>query len=392
MSIAQSPQTSPLPVEGVAQTSTVPKVKVSIKFADNTPGCHPTLTVSHDVGHAIDIVQHFHSSAERSKVNYYANAGYALTDCIRRTRSTIGADAWAEAIASEIIGRISRSNEASIELSAVASHGYIVLNDGIYKLNPIQIAPQSRVLTAARKRILEKSKLDAEKIVNLARIQEKSILDTAATKQLEAQRLLMEARRANLYVVPTWMLENRLMISMYDNCWEINFMLPIQLKYFEYPYLENLGDEAITIKHWNAIVKPPQQVLFGIRISMEGAVYNYRDLRVVKPSSFLGLLPHVTEINSCMSLADAPSHIKDFIQFSALQNSVMRCMAGVDLSSLYVRANKWMKPFQDALPPAIKDICMIQTGDLDVRALRAAPCDSTRKEEHSETWTSTPTT
>jgi hypothetical protein len=331
-----------------AEQPTIPRVKVKVNMSRENGA---TVTCSHPVGSPNDICQHFQNNKLRTRAEYYAIAGYDLRQCIMRTASTITSEQWSHAIASEIIFRISNRPEADVELCAIAQGGYLALDHGIYRLTPVEMAPQSKALRAIHRHALDKAKVAADRLIVQANAQVSSIVSSANTKMLEANALLAEAKANTQVAPPKWALPYQVPLRWHNDhrLWCIGITAHIILTKFTYKWAS--APEQYTIKTWNAIPQPATPTLLWVPLQNDKEEYS--QIAIFVDAAFNDL-PHISKARSCMAITSLPPKLSSVVTIATLTQRISEVMRVVELDSLLKGAINWHPNLQAAIPPSIQ--------------------------------------
>jgi hypothetical protein len=374
--------------EATAETPTIPKVKV--KVSQNTSEGGVVITSTHPPGTVENIAQFFNSSKLARRVINSGSAGYNLRDTIRRIGTRIPADVWAQAIAAEIISRLGSGTVGEVEMNTVAAGGYLALDNGVYRLVPVECAPISKAMSVIRRRMIDKAGVECNRIVNTAKNQAAAITDQAGLIMQAARAKEEELRQQGVSAPPQWAIHHHEPIMMTNGLWHIGFRMKLQLLRFEYSFYPDPERRTITRKAWPAAPHTPYRLLLWVPLKDHATgVYNNRAIYV---DHHFFTIPHVNYTSSCMGLSDAPPRIQSSDNLAELIISFKRCMQTVNLASVLSWAAYWDPQLQAAIPPAIRPLVLAST-DTDIRELRApgivAPEQSTTATatEGLETWT-----
>lgn len=340
---------TPAVVEVPAVRGSVPRVKVKVTD-DAVMGTN--IVSSHPPGTLEAVMCHLPSERQRkrvmSNIQYYGND---LRSTINMLRGIIDQTTWAHAIAAEIIGRLSPQPEASVELSCIAQGGYLALNDGVYRLSPVEAAPLTKAMAVIRRRSLEAAKGEADAILGTAKKQAETVVEKAALKMQEANLKLAKVNAEVAAMPPAWAIANRHIIKKAPGCWCIGFNIGIGLRRFEHTFRRDpLNSNLMRKRWWTAKQVPHTVMLLWVPLG-DGGTYNQRAIFCERD---YGMLPHISNDGSCMTLASAPERLTTGAHAAILREIIQNCMAVVNLSSLYARYAYWPASIQASVPDAIK--------------------------------------
>jgi hypothetical protein len=375
--------------EATTETPTIPKVKV--KVSQNASGAGGVvITSTHPPGSVENIAQFFNSSKLARRVITSGGAGYNLRQTIQRIGTRIPADVWAQAIAAEIISRLGSGNVGEVEMNTVGAGGYLALDNGVYRLVPVECAPINKAMSVIRRRMIDKAGVECNRMVNTAKNQAAAITDQAGLIMQAARVKEAELRQQGDSAPPQWVISNHEPIRMKNGVWHIGFSMKLQLLKFEYSFYPDPDRSTITRKAWPAAPHTPYRFLLWVPLQ-DHATGQYNNRAIYVDPSFLPI-PHVNYESSCMALSDAPTRIQNAGHLAMLVNSFNRCMRTVNLASVLSWASQWDPQLQAAIPPAIRPLVLVSTNN-DIAELRApgivAPEQSTTATatEGLETWT-----
>lgn len=346
--------------EATLQPVTPPTVKVKVSIRNER--AMVTVDGNIPVGAPINICQHLPTRRMRERVEHLAtNYGYNLSTCILNTVATITNEQWANAIASEMIIRAGHGHDASVELSTICDGGYLAIGNAVYRMFPVEIAPQSKAMRAIHHRTIEAARVESDRILKLANEQSASILTDAATKRLESERLFAEATRAGQVKPPRWAVDQSIPLRWLggSELWAVGIVLVFKIQIFEYKFQTprpSAGAEhpnTTTIKRWAALPHDYVRTLVWIPINDKG---EFIQTHVRTDQNFYGL-PHIKSSGACMALGSA-APITGPISLMHFKASLETAMAIVECNSLYVKPSNWHPNYIAALPPAIRSIML----------------------------------
>lgn len=368
-----------------------PPPKVKVKLAITQEGI-VRLTSSHPPGLPAQIAQHLPTRRFRDRVeNLVNNHGYSLNSCILNTQSVITNEQWANAIAAEIICRLGKAHDAEVELASVSDGGYLAIGNAVYRMTPVEIAPQSKAMRAVRRHTLDKAQMESERLLKQTNEQCASLLATASGNKREAELFLQEAKRTLGQTPPRWAIANPIPIRNKDDVWQVGLTVNITLLAFHYkfetPRPTTNSPHTITLKKWDALPMPNSvPTLIWVPLTTDG---QYNQIQICVDENFHPL-PHIRHSGACMSLSAAPKTITDRHALANLRQILTTAMQIADCESLYSHPNSWSPLIQAAIPAAIKPHLLSD----NFSRLSECVADSTEiidsNKEEAATWRTTP--
>src|SRR5208282_499347 len=119
---------------------------------------------------------------KKFKIKHY----WSLENHIANEESGIPFQAWADAISSAVMQRLSNEQGASSELKFATQTCYMSYGDTLFKMSPVAMIPQTKALATARKKIRDIAELEAKQLMDSVKISANSLLSAATKTKTDA--------------------------------------------------------------------------------------------------------------------------------------------------------------------------------------------------------------
>ena len=256
----------------------------------------------------------------------------------------------------------------------------IAIGDKLFSLTPRGVINGSRGLEMLRKRVVEKAKEGAARMLITAQTEARTIISTAETQaqsaraELERERVRMRVDAAS--VLPEWIRAggHAAMKGQWTNYpWMIAIWVSMKIDRFE------LAD-GDRIYHWDAVAIPsPRKIMLWLPINPSTGDYKYNGTSHGCRVGYSGddrrtydYLPHIIHSGCCMELQGTPAAIKSPEDLAKLVTIIERGMKVVNMSSLLSRYPQWHKDIQDQTPAPVK---RYYAGELNLSGLLETSVD-----------------
>lgn len=362
------------------------KVKVSIKLVDR----NYIVTCTHAPGIPSQIANYMPTKEQakrvRDQVAYYGDATANLRTIISVTTSYISLEQWSAAIAAEIIARLGAPIEGECELSTIAAGAYLALSNGVYRLTPVEVTNKASAIAALRRRVLETSRVDAERIISEGKRSAALLEAKALTSIKDAEALKSKLELQLRQTPPRWVLDNAIPMCFAASKWRVSFVFNFRVNYFDYQYSNAAGDTIV--KRWKALPMDDQKV--RVWVPLTGEKCELTSIRACYLDPEYGFyLPHVTTESGCLDATDTPRHIDSLTSVTLLKLIFKRVMSAVALESLFSHYEQWHPVLKAAAPDRIKAVI----AEHRLNALSGIESDETRTskpgQDVSETFVAT---
>ena len=265
---------------------------------------------------------------------------------------------WQDAIATEIAHRLSVRQEP-MEATVISnpfthSDAYLALGDGIYKLQPVALAPTCKALAVVKRKAMALAKASADRIVADGHRSVTGII-AEANKRFQEARIAQEAA-THARTPPSWTTNANLAVRWTGTAWCVACTFTLKITSFihraNYPNPAQPTAPQIIQKEWDAIPGPGYTVKFWTLLSDDGS-YNVRQCTL---DSAFPFLPHMKYDGSCLDPAMIPPAVSNLNQLKTLAKAIERCYAVVDLSSLLCTYIYWDVRIKAQTPVALQTL------------------------------------
>jgi hypothetical protein len=259
----------------------------------------------------------------------------------------------------------------------------IAIGDKLFSLTPRGVINGSRGLEMLRKRVVQKAREGAARMLTTAQAEARTIVSTAETQaqsaraELERERVRMQVDAAS--ILPEWIRAggHAVMKGQWTNYpWMIAIWVSMKIDRFE------LAD-GDRIYHWNAVAIPsPRKIMLWLPINPSTGDYKYNGTSHGCRVWYSGddsdngrtynYLPHINHSGCCMELQGTPAAIKGPEDLAKLVTIIERGMKVVNMSSLLSRYPQWHKDIQDQTPAPVK---RYYDGELNLSGLLETSAD-----------------
>jgi len=379
---------TPAPADGI--------FKVKVKVTRNRRGEY-NVESSHMVGHTVSIIGHIPDNKLRSQATRFS--GHAI-EMVMSYCPDISCVMWQDAIAAEILARLTLQESHEATEATVVSSAYLAMGNALYKLQPIAHTRTSAAMKALRARVTNQSKAEAARIVADANTNAAAIVAQATARLAEANHVLHTNRNAPL-PPPAWAAGYPLMYRTHDGVgkWCVGLNFNFYITKFEarlieanpaYPANLRAPRNLIHKKSWNAqrtgtVTIPKVPVLMWLPLASNGNYHiNALFMDISSPE-----LPHVSHGSACMSLSTTITAATSVRQLEELRDRIAFVLQTVEIYSLYVPASAWDERICKFCPPALLE--HLKHGwDRRRAEIMALPADAESRTDtnaaDSETW------
>jgi hypothetical protein len=333
-------------------------IKVSVKRDPSQPYGICISCAPHTVAPSVDNVLPF-LSKEKQKQIACCYSGCTVDYVINRC--TYPLSMWQDAIAAEIAHRLQvEANENNLEPTVLnptmPGDAYIAIGEGVYKLQPVGVAPINKALNLVRRKAMSTARTEADRIIADGKLSVSGIVAEANKRLAEAAAKLRDLNNAK--IPPAWTLGYPVRYNSDQGWFEVAIDFDFCITHFDWPSYrsprptEPQGVNRPVIRTWASVATAPHfKVKMWVPAREDGA-YRTSQCRL---DTACGPLPHMKATGSCMTPAMAPPNIKTSRQLIQLRDAVAICLRRVDLSSLYVSYSSWDARAQAMTPPALSN-------------------------------------
>lgn len=278
------------------------------------------------------------------KRNWAGDIGYAL---IRPNFRAITLQNWADAIGAFLMSVEARKAGASYESRSLDSDAFLAVGDTLYRLSPVEAIRTNKALAATKKRIQLKTKDEASRILQEAKVAGDALITESKRKFDEAKNYLANAQRST--PPPQLAYAHGIVCRWRRFQWELQMPLKIRLSGFDTNFIR-ATDNSTQTRSWDALPESPiVRTAIWIPVSPNGE-YSVTSVKIVDG---FPLLPHISTDHGCMAIGDAPSTLLTLTDWENLQRCLKRVMSRVQLDSQLVLYANWREPFLPAIPPEL---------------------------------------
>jgi hypothetical protein len=356
------------------------KIKLRVLRAKNG-GCE--LKTTHTIPRLMPVLRHMpkHVTWFKNHISYNLDSFDLAYGMSRATH--IKAKEWADAI-TKAIREIECDRQAvDVELHTLTAPIYIAVGNAVLKAEVMDfLETGNRALPALRKKVIADAKDESDIIIRNAKVQATQIVKEANDKMYQIQREVgvlnqqmsqFRAEASRLGSIPEWIRLAGLTISWesIDDYYQgsliqpsIHFTAQLILKRFVYSYHRMIDGQATLIKKVWKVVRPIT-VPIPLKVIISAPDGAYDSLNVIVCDSDK-MCPHISNIRSCMEIADRPSKITSVQTLDQLRDGIVRTMEEVNLDSLLVHYSEWHPTFRRKIPKALIPYLKHRTRTLDV--------------------------
>lgn len=341
--------------------------KIKVKVKRDQRGI-VTVKSSHPLPDPISIIDCLPKTLADIARPYYWH-GIELTTLIHSaTARKIKLTQWRAAIIQATMNTLQDVAEIETEVAVVKGYIYLTLGDGLFRAEMVDyIQSSQRALPALRQRVLDKAKEQAREIIRLAEVGSQKIRQEAnvyrATINNECSRIRAEhaamTRELDL-VVPQWIKDahypTKTIYPYHErNALHLYFglVVPFKIKRFSWFRSSTVEPNAdLRRRQLLAVDAPSVKVLLWIPVRPDGRL---QQEHIFVDSEF-SRLPHTGDDRSCMTMADAPTHLANINDVDRLHQALCTVFEEVNLGSLLGAASTWYPEIYRFAPPSILEI------------------------------------
>ena len=324
------------------QVSQNQAVRVTIKRGDDR---RVVITCNHPVPSVELIIIHL-SPEHRKKIKKHSY--WSIENHIANEEAGIPFQAWADAISSAIMQKLTNEQGASSELQFAAQPCYMSYGNTLFKMSPIAMIPQTKALATARKKIRDVAELEAKQLLESVKVSANTMLAAATKTKMDADAYKQKVEREIGKMPPKWLFEigYPIMFNSYSNRWEVQVEINFKITHLDLGYLSFSGfaDKKFT---WNAEPMEARKIRLWIPLNDKDGTYQATSIHVDQHDP---RLPHIHHSSGCMSLASGPKKITGAGDLLRLAEALEFVHSRVQLDSMYVHAADLIPAFQKAFP------------------------------------------